>query len=223
MGLLGPKMTDPNSAWCPLDEINSPFLAQSRLDYAHFMEKLGTPPPVAFADKWTLLDWMETVGLSEVVPFKNGENAVRVRGKIRGVYIEQVWVKATYSKYREPLKELAKNAYQIHDISGVDADHVIARTILNKVPNSWIAIFPVYASSNRGFGRIEAKLPKLSMGAGRALLNPLGAFKIFNGRMPKNKDEFHQAMCDVKGQFQSDTKFMADFLCGMEDQMLAYF
>ncbi|WP_149774194.1 hypothetical protein [Ruegeria intermedia] len=108
-------------------------------------------------------------------------------------------------------------------MSALDADHIAARTMLKDFPDSWIAIFPTYKSSNSGFGPIEGGLPKARKGFGSIALSPLAAFKILNGKMPRSSDDLNHALADIKGQISSGgNSFLQDFMCSIYDDMSKY-
>lgn len=191
-----------NDAWSPLNSADSGFVAQSRLDYTFFLEQTGTLPKVAFEEKSGLINWLtEEFENHEVHPICGGGNAIRV-GIMdqRFTYLEQIWVKKSYSDYRQAMRYVAKEFHKTQDVSAIDADHIAARIILKEFPNSWIALFPTYKSSNSGFGRIERILPKAPVGFGSMELSPLMAFKILNGKMPRTISELDLAMKDIEGQ-----------------------
>jgi len=104
----------------------------------------------------------------------------------------------------------------------LDADHVINKSSLTKLPDSWVMLFPVPADSNRGFGRhIERSVPKAAVGIGQMDLapKPLVAFKLFANFMPKTRTEFAKAMKTVRKQMGPNGE-LDQFLDDMEVEFL---
>ncbi len=122
------------------------------------------------------------------------------------------------------MQSVAKKYHNVENIDALDADHIVARTILEDLPESWIALFPVYRSANRGFGHIERKLPKVKEGFNRLTLSPLAAFKVLNGTMPRDHDELRAALASVDGQIDFEfSNFVGNFRQAIREQMEAYF
>lgn len=213
------RMTE---AWSPLETEDINFVAQTRMDYIFFLEQMGEPPKVAFESRAGLEKWLsDEFENSEVQPILGGKNAVRVEIiDQRFTYLEQVWVKKSYGDYRKAMKYVADEFHSIRDLNALDADHVVARTILEDFSESWIAIFPTYKSSNSGFGSIERRLPKARKGFGSIELSPLAAFKVMNGKMPASTDDLNHALADIKGQiFSGRNNYLQDFICSMYDDV----
>lgn len=182
-------------AWSPLGGADG-FVAQARFDYASFMEETQQAPAAAFSDRSDLDAWIsDTYDCPTIEPFGTGKNAFRIYGSLqKGGSFEQIWVAAGYRRYRDLFVRTGHGAYGERDLAPVDADHVIARTILCNAPRAWVAICPVYSSSNRGFGRIEKRMLKFDPGDRVKRLTPGAAFKIFNGRMISDRIELDLAM-----------------------------
>lgn len=95
-----------------------------------------------------------------------------------------------------------KIAYQL--LAMLDADHVINRASLKKIPNAWVLLFPVPADANRGFGRIiERFRTPVSPDTKSINLAPEVAFKLFCGAMPRNRHQLNSLKKFVEGQIQS--------------------
>ena len=62
------------------------------------------------------------------------------------------------------MRYVASRYHDVEDVRAIHADHIVARTMLEDLQDSWIALFPVYKSSNSGFGSIERNLKKPQMG-----------------------------------------------------------
>lgn len=214
-----------NESWSPLNPADAGFVVQSRLDYIFYLEQLGIPPKVAFEDFSGLKNWLsKEFDDYEVQPIFGGRNAVRVKiTDQRFTYLEQLWVKKTYSDYREAMKFIAKNFHNTEEVSGIDADHIVARTILKYFPDSWIAVFPTYKSSNRGFGPLERTLAKSENGFESISLSPLMIFKILNGKMPRTIEELDFAMEDIRGQISSGhNNYLQSFVIDMREEVSKY-
>lgn len=83
----------------------------------------------------------------------------------------------------------------------LDADHVVNKSSLKDLPDSWVLMAPVQADANRGFGsRIERSLPRYAPGVDRLELSPIIAFKLFASVMPSSQRELDQAMELVANQ-----------------------
>lgn len=96
-----------------------------------------------------------------------------------------------------------KIAYQL--LATLDADHVLNRASLKKIPNAWVLLLPVPADANRGFGRIvERYRTQLSPETEKIDLTPEISFKIFCGAMPRNKQELNSLRKVIAGQLQAD-------------------
>jgi hypothetical protein len=209
-------------AWSPLNPEDASFVGQSRLDYICYLEQMGTPPKVAFEDCSELKQWLsEEFDDYEVQPVLGGRNAIRVKiSDDRFTFLEQLWVRKSYSDYRKAMRYVAKNFHATDDVSAIDADHIVARTILKDFPNSWVAIFPTYKSSNSGFGPVERALPKAKKGFKSISLSPLMAFKIANGKMPRSIEELNSAMVDIRGQiFCGRNNYLRSLICDMREEV----
>lgn len=211
-------------AWEPIS-VADEFVATARSDYAGYMEETGGAPPVAFADRTRLHAWLDAniVDL-KIEPCGNITDSISSRGWLRDVcsgsgYFQQIWVAKCCRRYRDAMKWVAEHRYMTTDLTGVDADHVVARTVLKHSEHAWVAIFPVYKGINRPAGHIEKLLPKFDERSGIARLTPTAAFKIFAGRMPRDLQEYGQAMKDVRGQLQSRSDFMRTYLGKIETDM----
>lgn len=69
--------------------------------------------------------------------------------------------------------------------STLDADHVINKQSLKMMPDAWVMLAPVIASSNRNFGRVVEKHAKpFSPRVGSIDLDAATAFKLFASTFP---------------------------------------
>lgn len=82
------------------------------MDYIYFLEQMAEPPRVAFESRMDLEKWLTDEFYNyEVQPLFGGKNAIRVEiTDQRFTYLEQVWVKNSYSDYRKAMKFVAKNS-----------------------------------------------------------------------------------------------------------------
>lgn len=134
--------------------------------------------------------------------------------------MEQMWVRKSYGGYRKAMRYVAKEFHGVQNLSALDADHIAARTILKDFSDAWIAVFPTYKGSNRGFGYIERKIPKVQKGFESISLSPLATFKILNGRMSRSIDDLDRALADIKGQISTGrNNYLQDFVCSIRDHI----
>tara|TARA_R100001086_G_scaffold217901_1_gene134412 strand:+ start:941 stop:1600 length:660 start_codon:yes stop_codon:yes gene_type:complete len=213
------------NAWSPLNPEDADFVAQSILDYIVFLEQLREPPKVAFESFTELNEWLSGEFKNyNVQPIFGGRNAIRVEiMDQRFTYLEQVWVKKSYGRYRQAMKYVATNFHGVHDLSALDADHISARIMLTDFPDSWIAIFSTYKNSNSGFGSIERGLPKARKGFGSIALSPMMAFKILTGKMPRNIADLDHALIDIKGQILVEkNNYLQNFICSIYNDVSKY-
>jgi hypothetical protein len=69
--------------------------------------------------------------------------------------------------------------------STLDADHVINKKSLVNMPDAWVMLAPVIASSNRNFGRLVEKYAEpFSPRVGSIDLDAATAFKLFAPTLP---------------------------------------
>ncbi len=69
--------------------------------------------------------------------------------------------------------------------STLDADHVINKQSLKNMPDAWVMLAPVIASSNRSFGRVfERYATKFEPRTGAIGLDAITAFKLFASTVP---------------------------------------
>ncbi len=212
-------------AWSILEAEVAEYLTSSRLDFCVWLEECNTPPPVAFKNRNHLVNWIQQIGNMTVVPFGRKGRAFRVHGYLSsGSYYDQIWAAKGYRGYRRLMLRQASDGFGVAktDMVGIDADHVIARTMLKNLPHAWVAIFPVPAGANRPFGRIEKRLPKLSPMLSRVDLSPISAFKLLCGHLPETHSELQSAMLDVRGQVINQHASVALFLDTMERQISQY-
>ncbi|MBO9478557.1 hypothetical protein J7382_13500 [Shimia sp. R11_0] len=206
-------------AWHMLTAENAPYLANARLDFSTWLETTGAPPPVAFTSQADLETWASTIGTMQLVPHGRSGRAFRIHGMLKaGWYYDQIWAAKGYRGYRNLMLRQARDGFGVapEALRGIDADHVIARTILRKLPHAWVAIFPVPAISNRPFGRIEKRLPKAYPNTSAIELSPIAALKLYCGCYPKTLAELDAAMTDIRGQIMPDTSSMHHFLDDMQ-------
>lgn len=70
--------------------------------------------------------------------------------------------------------------------STLDADHVINKQSLKDIPDAWVMLAPVIASSNRGFGlAVEQYAVPFTAQRGLIGLDAVTAFKLFASTFPK--------------------------------------
>lgn len=71
--------------------------------------------------------------------------------------------------------------------STLDADHVINKQSLKNMPDAWVMLAPVIASSNRHFGRvIERRATQFAPRVGSIGLDAVTAFKLFAATLPSD-------------------------------------
>lgn len=167
------------------------YMTARRFDIITPMEEYGYIPPVAFESKELLLEWAGKHGLKDSpIGRIKPHNAVLIEeelfpypGASSGLFYSQIWVSAKYKGYRRALKRDVRNYVEDENIiSRVDADHVVNKNSASNLDSVWINLLPVWKTVNRGFGWIEAKLPKLEKGFGVISLPPLVAFKILRDK-----------------------------------------
>lgn len=191
-----------------------------RVDYSDFIEQLGYPPPIAFRSRIELEKWLHET-LEDLIIRELGKKgeAISIQGRIETVpMFEQIWVKAKSKTYRRAMKLVSFSNYEEDAIKGLDADHVLAKTLVSNMSDPWVALFPVPPRSNQQFGNIEDKLPKYDPLTERVDLTPLAAFKIYSGDFPKDIPELRRAMTEIWGQIRK-TPFTVSFIEKMEKEM----
>ena len=206
-------------AWRALNEAYASYLMSTRLDFACWLEQTGAPPPVSFNTVANLRDWCKNIGHMKIEPFGRLSGALRVHGALHaGWYYDQIWTDKRYSGYRRLMLKHAIDGFDVNpkDLSGVDADHVVARNLLKRMPKAWVAVFPVPANANRGFGRIESHLPKFAPNKNTISLTPITAFKLFCTHLPRNGTELALAMRDIRGQIMNNDINVVRFVDAME-------
>lgn len=212
-------------AWAKLNATNASYLGSARLDFSLWLETTGAPPPVAFSTRSNLESWCQQIGNIKVESFGRTGGALRIHGFLNeGWYYDQIWAARNYSGYRNLMLKHALDGFCVDhaDLNGIDADHVIARTVLKNLPSAWVAIFPVPAVSNRPFGKVEKLLAKVSRVSSCVTLSPTAAVKLFCGRFPISLSELNFAMRDVRGQIITKDKKVLQFVTAMERDVRPY-
>lgn len=209
-----------DKAFAPYIAEEPGFALQMRVDYADFMEQLSSPPPIAFGSRQALDKWVHETIEGVVIKERGAKGeGMSFHGSIGTVpMFEQIWVKAKCKDYRHIMRLVAYENYSEESIRGLDADHVLAKTIISNMPDAWVAIFPVAPKSNQQFGNVEKNLQKYDPLTERVDLTPLATFKILSGKFPKNIEELRHAMCDIRGQLMK-TPFTGPFMDEMERKM----
>src|SRR3546814_4364637 len=110
--------------------------------------------------------WANSLSL-ELSPLygKAGSNAVRVAGEFpfrkhsATMWVDFVWVRARWSRYRQALVKRARDAGEDTLCAYLHADHIVARRRLEHLPDAWVMLLEVPKHANSTFGsRIEKKL-----------------------------------------------------------------
>ena len=197
------------------------FILQQRMDYTVFLEQT-TAAPIAFEDRSGLDLW---ISRHKVSAFRDlAPDALSVTLDIPNCGpLQQLWVAKTCKKYRFWMKTIAKDEFNEENFNGVDADHILARTVLSHIPDAWIAVFPVEQRSNRGFGRIERALPRARQGFERYDLTPLAAIKIFNARLPRTESEKEHMLKDFDNHIMGTRPAVSYFKKKMREELDRYF
>ena len=172
------------------------------MDVVCVLEQTGQPPPAYFRQR-TLLDaWVDRFGLPVV---RNSAHTLVLSGWRRTGIVEfwftQVWVRASYTKYRKQMKGIYLKAFRAssRDLEDIHADHVI--NLASVAEDAWVQLFPVPARVNQMFGaKIEQFLPRVDLRLDRADLPPLIFFKLFCRTVPKSEREWEEAIKQVRDQ-----------------------
>lgn len=209
---------------------NAGYLTDARLDLSMMLEEENNPPPVAFSSFYELSRWANSVG-SMKIDRLNSSRAVRVNGWVRSLgggrwWYDQVWVDKNYSSYRSAMIQHVSLRYQLTrpTTRDIDADHLVARSILEPWPKAWVCLFPVPRYSNRPFGGIEKNLPKVRVQEKLLRLSPIMLFKAFCGFYPRNVLEMNIVIRDMNGQIISNAGKEAERILRMAaSEMTPYF
>lgn len=196
------------------------LVGQFRADFSSFVKATGNTPPVAFANRFLMESWFhKTYPRTTFRPIGRRTLATEIYVPDTGDGpLQMVWAKATYRNYRGAFEAFAKTKQFAHSIKEIDVDHVLARTMLKQHPDAWVALFPVYPGSNRGFGPIERQLPKLGHTETMATLTPLAAVKVFTMQTPRTPQELARARSETEGQFE-ETPAVKNLLDQAETQL----
>ena len=177
---------------------------QMRIDVVSNMEA-NTPVPVYFAD----FDHMEAycdgndLVIDEIRDVKL-KDAALIRHEGTRVGYGLVWVNAETPQrdVRKAMVHHIVDAYHLRqdELSPVDADHVVNRASLAKVPASWVAVMPVFYEVNQRTGFIFEKGLEVDTSRSKLHPNPLQLFKILSDIWPKSVSEFEEAMRRIESQ-----------------------
>src|SRR3546814_3669110 len=75
------------------------------------------------------------------------------------MWVDFVWVRARWSRYRQALVKRARDAGEDTLCAYLHADHIVARRRLEHLPDAWVMLLEVPKHANSTFGsRIEKKL-----------------------------------------------------------------
>ncbi len=179
---------------------------QMRMDVVSNMEA-NTPVPVYFSNFEHLeayCDWNDLI-IEEIRGVKL-KDAALVRHVGLRVGYGLVWVnaKAPQSDVRKAMVHHIVDAYHLKpdELSPVDADHVVNRASLAKVPSSWVAVMPVFYEVNQRTGFIFEKGLEVDTSESKIHANPLQMFKILSDIWPKTVEEYEDAMKRIESQHQ---------------------
>jgi hypothetical protein len=200
-----------------------PFAVHSsKLDFITLLEQ-AYRPPIAFASKAALDDWIEAerlncvrVGRRDLFDVVVVHGGINVWGKGELSY-SQVWVSTTYDYYRNALKFQVKKMAgpNLDGIEFHDADHAVGRARLMKHwPDGWINLMFVESGINRSVGAMMETVP-LFIDAGQSWidLNVESILKMFFKKEdsltpPKIPEYFQEAankmVADVAGSTPED-------------------
>lgn len=179
---------------------------QMRMDIVSNVEQ-RTPVPVYFEAYVHMTAYCEANELAiDEIRDLGPEDAVFVRHTGTRVGYGLVWVKAT-TKQRDVRKAMVNHivhAYGIEPtaLSSLDADHVVNRASLKKVPGAWVTVMPVFYEVNRRTGFIFEKGLEVETSRSKFYPNPLHMFKILSNIWPKSIAEYQEAMREIEGQHQ---------------------
>lgn len=179
---------------------------QMRMDIVSNLEQ-RTPVPVYFEAYDHMAAYCEANELAiDEIGGLRPKDAVFIRHTGRRVGYGLVWVKAT-AKQRDVRKAMVNhivNAYDIEPaaLSPLDADHVVNRASLKKVPGAWVTVMPVFYEVNQRTGFIFEKGLEVETSRSKLYPNPLHLFKTLSNIWPKNIAEYEEAMCEIEGQHQ---------------------
>ncbi|MFR0713651.1 hypothetical protein ACLUS7_01200 [Enterobacterales bacterium BD_CKDN230030183-1A_HGKHYDSX7] len=109
--------------------------------------------------------------------------------------------------------------------STLDADHVINKQSLKDIPDAWVMLAPVIASSNRGFGlAVEKYAVPFTAQRGSIGLDAVTAFKLLASTFPKTAktlDEqvtaFRKGFCPQGPGLKAELEAVAEKLRGFMD------
>lgn len=115
--------------------------------------------------------------------------------------------------------------------STLDADHVINKKSLKKMPDAWVMLAPVIASSNRHFGRIiEKRSTQFAPRVGAIGLDAVTAFKLFAASFPSDplmlEDQvnlFMDRFIPRGPQLKAELQEVLPVLTGLIDKTLSSF
>lgn len=219
-------------AWSPPEEGSVSLITTARLDISCILETESTPPPVLFENYEGLEDWARSRRLDEpkAIGRIRKSSALLVAGQYHpptsdfSFRYSQIWARARYTRYASALKKHAlwSRKVEADAYRELHADHIINRARLANIKDAWVAIFPVYRSSNCSFGRIERCLPKIEPGFKALAVPPLMALKLYIGKLPRTASELDWAMMDIRGQFDQEISAAKHFCDEIESQAQLY-
>ena len=184
----------------------------ARSDVVAFIEA-KVDLPIMHRSRKSLLDTMEAMSMGKHVLEGIDENdALLFIGNYSGrsgPFLEALWVRAKWKKYRSAFIAKHKRANNEPPKSDLHADHIVNRKSLEALyekHDPWVMIFEVPASANRGMGaKVERFLPRVGENQSQVHLGPLHAFKLFATDMPKSKGDFERVMAAIEGQILDTT------------------
>lgn len=204
------------------------MITRSRLDISCLIER-GEPVPVLFEKRDYLMAWANRSGLDiRILDGGEGLDAVRAvglypleSGRVLSP-VDFVWVRTAWRGYR---KAMAERSFGFSDSDealtrAYHADHVVARSRLKRVPESWSLIFEVPAQANTVFGaKIERRLVPIEPGFRRYDLTGMELLKIFGETMPLGTMPIDEMIERVRGQFLPKNVHAQAFLDRMEQEI----
>lgn len=95
----------------------------------------------------------------------------------------------------------------------LDADHVINRKSLNKLPEAWVMIAPVISGANQSFGRlIEAKATKFLPDTEVIYFDAITTLKLFAPTIPSCPKKANAIFDSFEQRFQTSVELNQEFI-----------